>query len=100
MRIRHVVMWNVTGGNAEQRRANCGRVKSAFESLLGLVPGLIDVEVGINVVSGDDTCDVVLVSTFESPAALGNYADHPEHSRVRRELEGLRTGRRVVDYEI
>jgi hypothetical protein len=46
----------------------------------------------------DYACDVVLYSEFESLQALAEYAIHPEHTRVRQELEGLRITRHQVDY--
>ena len=35
-----------------------------------------------------------------SQAALDGYATHPEHLRVKGELEGLRIARHQVDYEV
>jgi hypothetical protein len=46
----------------------------------------------------DYACDVVLYSEFESQAALDAYAVHPEHLRVRQDIEGLRVARHQVDY--
>ena len=40
----------------------------------------------------------MLYSEFESPQALAAYATHPEHLRVRDELDGLRVARHQVDY--
>ena len=47
----------------------------------------------------DYACDVVLVSDFESRAALEAYAGHPEHMRVKLEVADLRIARHQVDYE-
>jgi hypothetical protein len=41
---------------------------------------------------------VVLVSDFESQAALDAYATHPEHLRVKAEIGDMRTARHQVDY--
>jgi len=96
--IRHIVMWRVQGDTPSQRAATSHRIKQAFEGLRGRIPGMKLLEVGIDVSEVDYACDVVLLADFESPQALHNYAEHPEHLRVRRELEGLRIARHQVDY--
>ncbi|QBR03531.1 Dabb family protein [Paraburkholderia pallida] len=96
--IRHIVMWRVAGRTAEERRETASYVKKEFESLRGVIPGLVALEVGIDVSAVDYACDVVLVTDFESRAALEAYADHPEHLRVREALTGMREARHQVDY--
>jgi quinol monooxygenase YgiN len=68
--------------------------------LRGRIPGLLQLEVGVDTSGVDYACDVVLVSDFESQAALDAYASHPEHLRVRKELGELRTARHQVDYAV
>ncbi|MCA8095531.1 Dabb family protein [Burkholderia anthina] len=96
--IRHIVMWKVRGVTQQERVDARRRVKHAFETLRGRIPGLTHVEVGMDVGVADHACDLVLVSDFDSPDALAAYADHPEHLRVRAELDGLRIERHQVDY--
>src|ERR1700758_3237306 len=96
--IRHIVMWRVAGQTASERRETASRVKGEFESLRGLIPGLLDLDVGLDVSEVDYACDVVLVADFESRAALEAYASHPEHLRVRQALAGMREERHQVDY--
>lgn len=98
--IRHVVMWKVRGAADDEKRANVERLKEAFLGLRGRIPGLLHLEVGVDTSRVDYACDVVLVSDFESQAALDAYATHPEHLRVRQELGDLRSARHQVDYEI
>lgn len=96
--IRHIVMWRVSGRtDAECNQARM-KVKQAFEGLRGCVPGLRHLEVGLDVSDVNYACDAVLVTEFESKAALDAYATHPEHLRVRAELAGIRTERHQVDY--
>jgi hypothetical protein len=97
--IRHIVMWNVRGATRDEKQANIERLQRSFHGLRGRVPGLLHLEIGVDSSGVDYACDVVLVSEFESQAALDAYASHPEHLRVRQELEGLRTHRHQVDYE-
>ena len=84
--IKHIVMWNVRGDDATSRARNIALVKAEFESLRGCIPGLLHLEVGVDDSRIDYACDVVLVTEFESRAALAAYAEHPEHLRVRRAL--------------
>lgn len=99
MTIKHIVMWRVRGDDAAARARNAALVKREFESLRGRIPGLLDLEVGIDCSRIDYACDAVLVSEFASHEALAAYAEHPEHLRVRRTLGDLRTARFQVDYD-
>ena len=96
--IKHIVMWNVRGATPDERRNAIRFLKSRFEGLRGRVPGLLRLEVGVDTSRIDYACDVVLYSEFESQRALDAYASHPEHLRVRDELDGLRIARHQVDY--
>ena len=98
--IRHVVMWKVRGATRDEKLANIALVQRSFHSLCGRVPGLLHLEVGVDSSAVDYACDVVLVSDFESQAALDAYATHPEHLRVKRELGDLRIERHQVDYPL
>lgn len=93
-------MWNVRGRTEQERSSNIERLRRSFESLRGQVPGLTHLEVGTDTSRVDYACDVVLVSDFESKAALDGYAGHPEHLRVKRELADLRIARHQVDYVV
>ncbi|MFL9871953.1 Dabb family protein [Paraburkholderia megapolitana] len=98
--IRHIVMWQVRGDTAQEKRISSDRVKEAFEGLRGRIPGMRHLEIGIDSSTVDYACDVVLVSDFESREALEAYANHPEHLRVRQQLGDVRTARYQVDYEV
>ncbi|MCX4161861.1 MULTISPECIES: Dabb family protein [Paraburkholderia] len=98
--IRHIVMWQVRGDTAQEKRISSDRVKEAFEGLRGRIPGMRHLEIGIDSSTVDYACDVVLVSDFESREALEAYANHPEHLRVRQQLGDVRTARHQVDYEV
>jgi hypothetical protein len=98
--IKHIVMWNVRGDDAQEKAQGIARLKQAFEGLRGKIPGMQHLEIGIDTSAVDYACDVVLYSEFESQQALDAYAVHPEHLRVRQELEGLRTARHQVDYPL
>lgn len=98
--IKHIVMWNLAGDTLERNRQACLLLKKRFEGLAGLIPGLLKIEVGVDVSRIDYACDVVLYSEFDSHEALAAYATHPEHLRVRRELGDSRIARHQVDYVV
>ena len=98
--IRHIVMWKVRGDTRDERAGNIERLQRSFHSLRGRIPGLLRLEIGVDTSRIDYACDVVLVSDFESQAALDGYATHPEHLRVKQELGDMRTHRYQVDYAV
>jgi hypothetical protein len=96
--IRHVVMWDVAGKTHAEKAEVAARIKAEFESLRGAIPGMLDLEIGIDVSKISYACDVVLIADFETAEALGAYAVHEAHLAVRDRLEGLRVARHQVDY--
>jgi hypothetical protein len=96
--VKHIVMWNVRGDTAEQKKESALLVKSAFESLSGKIPGLTRLEVGLDLSAVDYACDVVLYTEFESQELLDAYASHPEHLRVKQVVGDVRIARHQVDY--
>jgi hypothetical protein len=98
--IKHIVMWNILGETSSEKKANIEKVKTAFESLKGKIPGLVHLEVGVDHSEVDYACDVVLYSEFQSQRDLEAYAAHPEHLKVRDALNGLRVARHQVDYVV
>jgi len=51
--IKHIVMWHVRGESLAERSAAARTVQHAFESLRGLIPGMRQLVVGIDVSLGD-----------------------------------------------
>jgi hypothetical protein len=96
--IRHIVMWNVSGASPDEKSHSILRLARAFESIRGKIPGMLHLEIGVDKSRVDYACDVVLYSEFESQQALDAYATHPEHLRVRGELDGVRIARHQVDF--
>jgi heme-degrading monooxygenase HmoA len=88
----------VQGDSPEARQKNALFVKGRFEGLVGRIPGLQYLEVGIDTSRVEYACDMVLYTVFDTQASLEAYATHPEHLRVRQELGSLRIARYQVDY--
>jgi heme-degrading monooxygenase HmoA len=98
--IKHIVMWNLKAETPEEKARSVVRLKAAFEDLLGKIPGLLHMEVGVDLSGVDYACDVVLYSEFDSHESLHAYAQHAEHLRVKQELGDMRVARHQVDYQI
>ncbi|EUB84699.1 Dabb family protein [Pseudomonas sp. GM30] len=96
--VKHIVMWNLKGRNDAERHQAARQIKASFDSLLGRIPGMTHLEIGVDFSRIEYACDVVLYSEFVSREALENYAVHPEHLRVKQELGDLRIARYQVDY--
>ncbi|MDM0072509.1 Dabb family protein [Variovorax sp. J31P207] len=98
--VKHIVMWSVVGTIAVEKQRNIQLVRDCFLGLKNSIPGLISLEIGVDLSKVDYACDVVLNSEFESWEALEGYSTHPAHLRVRDELSGIRIARHQVDYEV
>ncbi|MEY8877314.1 MAG: Dabb family protein [Leptothrix sp. (in: b-proteobacteria)] len=98
--IKHIVIWRLKEqAHGNDRATNARLIKAQLEALVGQVPGLLAVEVGIDFSATDTSGDVVLVSDFESRAALEGYQHHPAHVAVAGFIGEARSERRMVDYE-
>ncbi len=98
--IRHVVMWKLRGPTDSERNAQAEQVQLALLGLVGKIPGMSSLEVGLGSASGEQLCDVVLTTTHDSWQALEAYQNHPEHQAAAKLIGELRVERRVVDYEL
>lgn len=96
--IKHIVMWKLAGSTKEEKETSIQKVKAAFDGVVGVVPGLMSVEIGVDISGIDYACDVVLYSEFESQEALKKYAVHPAHLKIKESLAGVRVARYQVDY--
>lgn len=90
--LRHVVMWTL------KNPADAARIKGLLDSCKGIVPGMLEFDVGIQTEGLEANCQVVLVSTFESTAALAAYIPHPHHQGVVAQIREAAASRHVVDY--
>jgi hypothetical protein len=98
--IRHIVMWRLRGDTPPELQEARWLVKESFEELRGRIPGMLKLDVGLDSSAVDYACDAVLITEFDSQAALDAYATHPEHLRVRELPRDIRTARFQVDYRV
>lgn len=93
--ICHIVFWKL---KEENKAENVAIIKQRLEALVGIVPGLLDANVGLNYNGGD--YDAALVSHLESKEALDGYAVHPAHVEVKQFVHAVAVARQSVDYEM
>ena len=91
--IKHIVMWDILGAGPDEKARNAQRLKAAFEGMQP-IPGLLKLEIGLDLSGVDYACDVVLYSEFASRQALDDYARQPlpprEQDSVRRDRKKAR----------
>lgn len=90
--IKHVVC---------QKFANIADAKDAarmLRALLGVVPTLRSMEVGLNELELERAFDLVLIAAFDDMEGLHAYDAHPAHAEVRAFIKPRRTGTVSVDY--
>lgn len=98
--VKHVVMWRLKEfAEGADKVTNARRIKRELEALRGRIPGLLSLEVGIDVERSSAAFDVVLLCELENPGALAAYQAHPLHARVAELIGKVRLERAVVDYE-
>ena len=99
--IVHIVFWKLheTGLNGKSKEENAHEMKRRFAGLMGVIPGLTRIEVGVDLLHTADSVDVCLYTEFESMAALDAYQPHPAHKEIIGFLKDVRYERRVIDYE-
>jgi len=81
-------------------KADAAEIKMRLEALHGKIPGLLNIEVGIDFLASGQSADVVLYAELESRNALEAYQKHPEHQAVVPIVKAAAIARTVVDYEI
>ncbi|OHE11151.1 MAG: stress responsive protein [Sulfurimonas sp. RIFOXYD12_FULL_36_11] len=91
----HIVMFKFKD---ENRDANLNEVRKQLNALVGLVPTLKSMEVGINFTLAERAFDLSIYSTFDTKEDLDAYAIHPAHLKVVEFIKSVTTESKVVDY--
>lgn len=99
--VKHIILWTLKEElSEEEKTAVKAGIKEGLESLVGVVPGLIEVMVSIEGRLPSSTADVMLDCTFESPEALKAYSVHPAHLAVANtKVRPYTALRACLDYE-
>ncbi|AIO41895.1 Dabb family protein [Burkholderia sp. AU19243] len=97
--IRHIVMWKLKeSAEGGTRAQNALKMKEKLEGCRDLVPGILQIDVGVATPGLEATSDVVLVSDFADRAALDAYQVHPVHQEVKKFVAAVAESRQCVDY--
>lgn len=92
----HIVMYQF---KEEHKKANIIQAKQMLENLMGAVPTLRSMDVGLNFSDEKRAMDMSIITAFESKEGLNAYAVHPEHLKVVDFIKGVVEYSKVVDYE-
>jgi len=94
--IVHIVMFKF---KEENKKANIIQARQMLENLMGAVPSLRSIDVGVNFAKEDRAMDLSIITSFESKESLDAYAVHPEHLKVVDFIKTVVEYSKVVDYE-
>ncbi len=92
--VKHIVMWTL------KNKADSAIIKDKLDALVGKIPGLLSIEVGIDFSQNAAAFHMVLIAELESKEALEAYRIHPEHQAVIPLVQAAAVDRAVVDYEV
>ena len=77
--VKHIILWKLKDEfNTDEIKQG---IKNGLESLLGVVPGLVEIKVETEALLSSNV-DVMLYSVLESEDALKGYAVHPQHVKA------------------
>jgi len=91
----HIVMFKF---KEENKKANIIQAKQMLENLMGAVPSLRSIDVGVNCIAADRAMDLSIITSFESQEGLEAYDAHPEHQKVVAFIKTVVEYSKAVDY--
>jgi len=98
--IRHIVCWKFKDeAEGRTKQENMDLIAGKLRALMGVVPSLISLDVGKNVIPGDMAYDMGLVCTFKDIEGLEAYRVHPKHQEISQYVGKVNASRVTVDFE-
>lgn len=98
--IKHIVLFKMRDDiDVQEKASELAIIKTELENLMGRVPSLRSMEVGLNC-NKAEKYELALVSTFDDLERLEAYAVHPEHVAVGKKIRAMLDMRACTDYEI
>ncbi len=92
--VKHIVVYTLKEGVDKDEAVKL--IASCLEPLVGVIPGLLYMEVR----RAYQGMDYALYSEFESKEALAAYAGHPAHWEAKTHFHHLLNTRVSADYEV
>ena len=68
-------------------------------SMRGQIPGMTDIEAGVDITRSGRSYELALITRHEDRAALDVYQTHPVHTEVKAFLKANSAGSVAVDFE-
>ena len=99
MTIRHVVSWELAATDPAEKADHAAQICAGLKSLVGVITDIRSLDVGADVVGGDNW-DVVLIADVDDLDALARYQAHPEHQKVGAYIRSVVSRRVAVDLEV
>jgi hypothetical protein len=99
--VKHIVLWRLKeseGGRSQHDHTIT--IRDALYGMLGHIPGLMKIEVGVNQIGDEQGSDISLIAEFDNWDSFLAYRNHPEHLPVKKLMQSYVVERRVIDYEI
>lgn len=93
--VKHIVLWKLA--DPVRKEENISKMKQMLEALVGVVPGLLKLEVNPNF--NPNGFDVCLYSEFTGREALEGYQNHPAHLECKKFVHSVICDRTAADYE-
>ena len=94
--IRHIVMFWLKDKSPENIEATAAKLRS----MKGKIEGMKDLEVGVDFLHSERSCDICLTTLFETREALDAYRTHPVHLPVQAHMHAVREKSCAADYEV
>ena len=94
--VRHIVLWRLK----PEGRERFDEIKATLEAQFGRIPGILRVEVGLNIKPGRRAVDFALTCDFADRAALEAYHKHAAHNETRAVVDPLIEDHWIVDFEV
>lgn len=92
--VKHIVLYTFKEGVDKSRAVSI--IKEQLEPLVGVIPGLMHMEIRAAYQGG---MDYALYSEFESREALKNYVSHPAHEAAKAHFWEFLDTRVCADYD-
>ncbi|HHE05628.1 MAG TPA: Dabb family protein [Epsilonproteobacteria bacterium] len=91
----HIVMFKF---KEENKNANIIQAKQMLENLMGAVPSLRSMDVGVNMIPSDRAMDLSIIAVFEGKEGLDAYDVHPEHQKAVAFIKSVVEYSKATDY--
>ncbi len=97
--LKHIVMWNFKEqAEGADKAANMAKAEQLLKALRPIIPQILSMQIGPDVVRKDGSYDMALVIDFAGKEELQYYTNHPEHQKVSAFIGKVRESRVACDF--